>query len=130
MQQAKPLFEKFDAADRPISLEEFNLYVFHDFRSEFKDLITSLVTMTELLLYADLHNHLFTHEFLHKNSLNSIGVNSSLLSSPLLSQPPLLPTPSAYLATSYHNPNFSRNRVRSHATSISTTTVTIIRTCP
>jgi hypothetical protein len=125
MQKAKPLFEKFDAAGRPISLKDFNLYVFHGLRSEFKDLITSLVTMTELLLYADLHNHLFTYEFLHKNSLNSMDVNSSLLS-----QPPLLPTPSAYLATSYHNPNFSRNRVRSRATNIPTTTVTIIRTCP
>ena len=130
MQQAKPLFDKFDVAGRPISLEYFNLYVFHGLRSEFKDLITSLVTMTELLSYADLHNHLFTHEFLHKNSLNFMDVNSSLLSSPLSSQPQLLPTPSTYLATFYHNPNFSRNRVRSRATSIPTITVTIIRTGP
>ena len=129
MQQAKPLFDKLNAAGQPICLEDFNLYVFHSLRSEFKDLVTSLVTKTELLSYADLFNHLFTHEFFHKNSLNSMDVNSSLLASPLMSQPPLLPTPSAYLATSYHNPNFSCNKVHSRATSVPTIIVIIIRTC-
>ena len=94
MQQAKSLFDELAAASRPISLENFNLYVFCGLRGEFKDLVTSLITKAELLSYANLHNHLLTHEFMHKNSFHSMVVGSS--SSPLLSsssQPPLLPTP-------------------------------------
>jgi hypothetical protein len=67
MQEAKSLFDELAAASRPMSLEDFNLYVFSGLRGEFKDLVTSLITKAEPLLYVDLHNHLFTHEFLHKN---------------------------------------------------------------
>jgi len=69
MQQEKSLFDKLTAADRPISLENFNLYMFCGFRDEFKDLVTNLVTKAEPLSYTDLHNHLFTYEFLHNTSL-------------------------------------------------------------
>jgi hypothetical protein len=103
------------AAGHPMFLEDFNLYVFCGFHGEFKDLVTSLITKAESLSYADLHRHLLTHEFLRKNSLHSIDAILSPLSSLLLSQPPLLPTPqpSAHLAMSYHNSNFSHNRGRS-----------------
>ena len=79
------------AAGHPMSLEDFNLYVFRGLRGEFKDLVTSLITKAEPLSYADLHCHLLTHEFLHKNSFHSMVVGSS--SSSLPQQPPLLPTP-------------------------------------
>jgi hypothetical protein len=113
-----------------MSPEDFNLYVFCGLRCEFKDLVTSLITKAELLLYADLHNHLLTHEFLHNNSLHSINANSSLLSSPLLSQPPLLPTPqpSAHLAMSHHNSNFSCNKGILVAIGVPIVTATITRT--
>jgi hypothetical protein len=85
------LFDELAAAGRPLSLEDFNLYISRGLRGEFKDLVTSLVTKAESLSYADLHSHLLTHEFLHKSSLPSLAAN-----------PPLLPTPSllssAYLA--------------------------------
>jgi hypothetical protein len=91
MQHAKSLFDELVAAGRPLSLEDFNLYISRGLRGEFKDLVTSLVTKAESLSYADLHSHLLTHEFLHKSSLPSLAAN-----------PPLLPTPSllssAYLA--------------------------------
>ena len=80
MQKAKALFDELAAAGRPISLEDFNLYVFRGLRGEFKDLITSFITKAEPLSYADLHSHLLTHEFLHK--------------SPAAIYAPLLPTPS------------------------------------
>jgi hypothetical protein len=107
MQLAKSLFDELVIVGRPMSLEDFNLYMFCGLHSEFKDLVTSLITKTEPLSYADLHNHLLTHEFLHKNSLHSMDANSSLLFSP-----PLLPTPqpSVHLAMSHHNSNFSHNR--------------------
>jgi len=65
MQKAKALFDELVAAGQPISLEDFNFYMFRGLREEFKDLVTSLVTKAEPLLYADLHSHLLTHEFLH-----------------------------------------------------------------
>jgi len=116
MQKAKSLFDELAAAGRPMSLEDFNLYVFRGLRGEFKDLVISLITKAELLSYADLHNHLLTHEFLHKNSFHFMAAAPSLLSSSSLpQQPPLLPTPqfSAHHVMSHHSPNFSRNRGRS-----------------
>ena len=98
-----------------MSFGDFNLYVFCGLHSEFKDLVTSFITKAELLSYADLHNHLLTHEFLHMNSFHSMDVAPSLLSSSLLQEPPLLPTPQpyTYLAMSHHSSNFSRNMGRS-----------------
>jgi hypothetical protein len=84
MQQAKSLFDELVVVGRPISLEDFNLCVFRGLRGEFKDLVTSLITKTEPLSYSNLHSHLLTHEFLHKNSLHSMDITPFLLSSSLL----------------------------------------------
>ena len=54
IQQAKSLFDKLGVAGRPMSLEDFNLYVFRGLRGEFKDLITSLITKAKSMSYADL----------------------------------------------------------------------------
>jgi hypothetical protein len=51
MQQAKSLFDELVVAERPISLEYFNLYVFRGLRGEFQDLVTNLATKTEPLSY-------------------------------------------------------------------------------
>ena len=112
MQQAKSLFDKLDVDGRPMSLEDFNLYIFCGLHGEFKDLVMNLITKVEPLSYADLHSHLLTHEFLHKNSFHSMDAAPSLLSSSLPQQPSLLPTPqpSAHFAMSHHSPNFNHNR--------------------
>jgi hypothetical protein len=106
MHHAKSLFDELAAAGWPLSLKDFNLNIFRGLRSEFKDLVTSLVTKAEPLSYANLHSHLFTHEFLHKSSLPVMTAN-----------PPLLPTPSllpsAHLAQHQHQSDFSCNRGRS-----------------
>jgi hypothetical protein len=112
MQQAKLLFDELAATSRPMSLEDFNLYVFRGLRGEFKDLVMSLITKAEPLSYADLHSHLLTHEFLHKNSFHSMVAAPSLLSSSSLPQQPT-PQFSAHHAMSHHSPNFNRNRGRS-----------------
>jgi len=94
MQQAKSLFDELAAVGRPMPLEDFNLYVFRGLRGEFKDLVTSLITKAEPLSYVDLHSHLLTHEFLHKNPFHSMAAAPSLMfSSSLPQQLPLLPTP-------------------------------------
>ena len=56
--------------------------MFRRFRGEFKDLVTNLVTKVESLSYANLHNHLFTYEFLYNTSLQSMDVNLPLLPMP------------------------------------------------
>jgi len=84
LQKAKGLFDKLAAAGRPISLTEFNLYVFRRLHGEFQDLVTSLLTKLEPLTYSELYSHLSTHEFKHKNSLQSIPTTASLLPIPSL----------------------------------------------
>jgi hypothetical protein len=79
MQKAKALFDELAAAGRPVSLKDFNLYVFYGIRGEFKDLVTSLITKAEPLSYANLHSHLLTHEFLHKSSA---AIHAPLLRTP------------------------------------------------
>jgi hypothetical protein len=95
MQHAKSLFDELVIAGRPLSLEDFNLYIFHGLRGEFKDLVTSLVTKAEQLSYTDLYIHLLTHEFLHKSSLPAMTANPSLLPTPSM-------LPSAHLAQHQH----------------------------
>jgi hypothetical protein len=89
MQKAKALFDELVVVGWPVSLDDFNLYVFRGLRGEFKDLVTSLVTKVEPLSYADLHSHLLTHEFLHKTSLSSMG--SAVVNTPLLPTPNTTP---------------------------------------
>ena len=85
LQQAKMLFDELAAAGRPLSMEDFNLYVFRGLRGEFRDLVTTLSTRAEPVSYTDLHSLLLTHEFLHKASLQPV-VAAPLLPTP--SQPP------------------------------------------
>jgi hypothetical protein len=82
LQRAKGLFDELAAASRPIFLIDFNLYVFRGLCGEFHDLVMSLSTKADPLSYSDLHSHLSTHEFIHRNSLPS-----SLPTAPLMSTP-------------------------------------------
>jgi hypothetical protein len=103
LQKAKTLFVELAVAGRPISLTDFNLYVFRGLCGEFKDLVTSLITRADPLPYADLLSHLLTHEFVHKTSHLSMG--------PAASHAPLLPTPhSAILSHRQPSAQFGRNR--------------------
>ena len=90
LQKAKALFNELAAAGRPISLADFNLYVFRGLRGEFKDLVTSLVTRADPLPYAYLLSHLLTHEFIHKSSHLSMG--SAAIHAPLLPTPNIPPS--------------------------------------
>jgi hypothetical protein len=85
MQKAKVLFDELATGGQPVSLKDFNLYMFRGLRGEFKDLVTSVVTKAKSLLYVDLHSHLLTHKFLQKTSLSSMG--SAIINIPLLPTP-------------------------------------------
>ncbi|XP_073266434.1 uncharacterized protein [Populus alba] len=93
LQRAKVLFDELAAAGRPLSLEDFNFYVFRGLCSDFKDLVTSLSTQADPLSHSDLHSYLLTHEYLNKSSLQST------LGSPMIA--PLLPTPSHPMASAF-----------------------------
>jgi hypothetical protein len=110
IQKAKALFDELVVVGRPVSLKDFNLYVFRGFRGEFKDLITSIVTKDEPLPYADLPSHLLKNEFIHKLSHLSMGsaaINASLLSTPNT-------PPSAFVSQHQSFGNFGRNSGRFH----------------
>jgi len=110
MQKVKSLFDELAAGGRPVSLEDFNLYVFRSLRGEFKDLVTSIVTKAKPLLYADLHSHLLTHKFLHETSLSSM--RSDVINTPLLPTPN---TPPAVFFSHCQSPrNFGYNKGRFH----------------
>jgi len=102
MQKAKALFDELVAAGRPVSLEDFNLYVFRGLRGEFKDLVTSLITKAEPLSYVDLHSHLLTHEFLHKSS--------AAIHAPLLPTPSTPPSALVVQRQTFGNSGRSRGR--------------------
>jgi hypothetical protein len=110
LQKAKTLFDELVAAGRPISLTDFNLYVFRGLRGEFKDLVTSLVTRADPLPYADLLSHLLTHEFIHKSSHLSMG--SAAIHAPLLTT--LNIPPSALFSHRQSSAQFGHNRSRSY----------------
>jgi hypothetical protein len=106
MQKAKALFDELVAAGRPISLEDFNLYVFRGLRGEFKDLVTSLITMVDHLSYADLLSHLLTHECIHKSS--HLSMRSTVIHAPLLATPNT--PPSALISQRQFAAHFGRNK--------------------
>ena len=88
LQRAKGLFDELAAADIPISLTDFNLYVFQGLCGEFRDLVTSMSTKSDPLSYFELHSHLSTHEFIHRSSVSSSLTTAPLLPTP--TQPPLV----------------------------------------
>jgi len=106
MQKAKALFDELAVVGQPVSLEDFNLYVFRGLQGEFKELVTSLVTKAEPLPYADLHSHLLTHKFIHKSSHLSMG--SAAINAPLLPTPNT--PPSAFVSQCHTFGNFGHNR--------------------
>jgi hypothetical protein len=110
MQKAKVFFDELVLVGRPVSLEDFNLYVFCGFWGEFKDLIKGLVTKDEPLRYANLPNHLLKHEFIHKLSHPSMG--SAAINAPLLPTPNT--PPSTFVSQRQSFGNFGRNRDRFH----------------
>ena len=108
LQKAKTLFDELAAAGRPISLTDFNLYVFRGLRGEFKDLVTSLITRADPLPYIDLLSHLLTHEFVHKTS--PLSMEFAAIHAPLLPTPNI--PPSALLSHCQPSAQFGHNRGR------------------
>jgi len=106
--------DELATADRPILLADFNLYVLCELWGEFKDLVTSLSTRADPLSYTNLHNHLFIHEFLHKSSLQSIGVVVITHLLPSLVQPPSAPI-AQWHSPGLFNSNFNSNRGIRHS---------------
>jgi hypothetical protein len=48
------LFDELATAGWPLSMEDFNLYVFHGLKGEFWDLVTTISTRAEPISYIDL----------------------------------------------------------------------------
>lgn len=61
----------FFVIGRSFSPKDFNLYVFQKLKWDFHDLMTIIFTKAKPISYSDLHNHLLTHEFIHKASFQA-----------------------------------------------------------
>lgn len=44
------------AAERPLNIVDFNIYVFKGLRSDFKDLVTTLTARADTVSYSELHS--------------------------------------------------------------------------
>ncbi|KAK2991702.1 hypothetical protein RJ640_019494 [Escallonia rubra] len=99
LQRAKSISDELSAAGRPISIEDFNVYVFRGLKSDFKDLVTTLSARTEPVSFSELHSLLLSHEFLHSENLTKLQLNSSSTSSIPDTQP------SAHLSHRNSHPN-------------------------
>ncbi|KAK2972015.1 hypothetical protein RJ640_005035 [Escallonia rubra] len=62
LQRAKTISDELFAAGRPISIEDFNVYVFRGLKPDFKDLVTTLSVRTEPISFSELHSLLLGHE--------------------------------------------------------------------
>ncbi|KAK2980515.1 hypothetical protein RJ640_022517 [Escallonia rubra] len=96
---AKIISDELSAAGRPLSPEDFNIYVFRGLKPEFKDLVTTLSARSEPVTFSELHSLLLSHEFLNADHLDKLTLHPP---SPSLS---LNPTPAANLSHHNHHPS-------------------------
>ncbi|KAK2990765.1 hypothetical protein RJ640_007435 [Escallonia rubra] len=87
LQRAQFISDELSATGRPISIEDFNVYVFHGLKSDFEDLVTTLNARTEPVSFSELHSLLLSHEFLHSENLTKLQLSSSFTSSVPDTQP-------------------------------------------
>lgn len=66
----KVVTDELVVVDRPILLADFNVYIFHNLRPEFKDMITTLSSRVDPITFSDLHSFLTNHEFFHSSPLS------------------------------------------------------------
>jgi hypothetical protein len=111
LQKAKGVFDELAVAGRPISLTNFNLYVFRGLCNEFRDLVTSLSTKSDPLPYSELHSHLSTHEFLHRSSLHPLPMVAPLLPTPVQS-PSAFTAQRSFFCFNGSSSSFQRSRGR------------------
>ncbi|KAI8530452.1 hypothetical protein RHMOL_Rhmol11G0059400 [Rhododendron molle] len=83
LQKAKGFFDELNAAGRPISLQDFNLYIFKGLNSTFQNLIP-IPTLANCpsLPYSELHSMLLSHELMHSIGFASLSVSDSTEPSP------------------------------------------------
>lgn len=82
LQKAKRLSDELSAAGRPLSLQDFNLYIFKGLNSIFRDLVTTLASRPTPIPYSELHSMLLSHELMHSVGFASLTVSDSLEPSP------------------------------------------------
>ncbi|GAV88837.1 UBN2_3 domain-containing protein [Cephalotus follicularis] len=75
LQRTKTLHDELAAAGRPISLEDFNLYIFKALREDFKVMIPTLTARLDPLSFSELHGLLVSHEFFNKSALTKLSLN-------------------------------------------------------
>ncbi|KAH7839203.1 hypothetical protein Vadar_001058 [Vaccinium darrowii] len=98
--KAKALSVELSASGLPLSLQDFNLYVFKGPSSDFNDLVTTLATRPLPLPYSELHSLILSHEFMNMNCFTSLLLFENTI-----------PPPQAHVA---HRQSSSSNHGRDH----------------
>ncbi|KAK2987919.1 hypothetical protein RJ640_003049 [Escallonia rubra] len=75
LQRAKIIFDELSAAGRPLSPEDFNIYIFRGLKPEFKDLVTILSAHSEPVTFSELHSLLLSHEFLNADHFDKLTLH-------------------------------------------------------
>ncbi|XP_043710282.1 uncharacterized protein LOC122659210 [Telopea speciosissima] len=84
LQHAKSIVVELSAAGHPLRPAAFNLHIYRGLKSNFKAMVSSLLTRTDPISYDDLHAMLLSHEFLHGASLKKLSISDA---TPAASQP-------------------------------------------
>ncbi|GAV81951.1 UBN2 domain-containing protein, partial [Cephalotus follicularis] len=77
LQRTKTLHNELATVGCPISLEDFNLYIFKALKEDFKVMIPTLTARHDPLSFSKLHSLLVSHEFLNKSALTKLSLNSN-----------------------------------------------------
>ncbi|KAF7140780.1 hypothetical protein RHSIM_Rhsim06G0125700 [Rhododendron simsii] len=81
LQKAKGLYDELNAAGRPLSLQDFNLYIFKGLNPTFQNRILTLANHPSLS-YSELHSLLLSHELMHSIGFASLSVSDTTEASP------------------------------------------------
>ncbi|KAG8376370.1 hypothetical protein BUALT_Bualt09G0056000 [Buddleja alternifolia] len=77
LHKAKHISDQLAAVGRPITLSEFNIFVFKGLRAEFKDLVITLAARPGPVNFHELHSLLISHEFINGGSFSSFSISDS-----------------------------------------------------
>ncbi|GAV69953.1 UBN2 domain-containing protein [Cephalotus follicularis] len=68
------IHDELAATGRPLSSEDFNLYIFKGLREDFRVMIPTLIARPDSITYSKLHSLLLSHEFMTNIAIPKISV--------------------------------------------------------
>ncbi|KAH7843592.1 hypothetical protein Vadar_018559 [Vaccinium darrowii] len=76
LHKAKALSDELTTADQPLSLADFNIYVFWGLNASFRDLVTTLAARSTQVTFPELHSLLLSYEFIHSDGFSFVQIST------------------------------------------------------